>query len=100
MTTTRSAITVYCDESGCAASLATNRTTTRGARGDAERAGWTVSHIYSGTPSQDPDSGDRCPEHNPYRRAKQDGPDLFSEGVVIEPDRRPCGTGTKGDRDE
>lgn len=85
MTTTRSAITVYCDEPGCDAALATNRTTTQGARGDAARAGWAVSRIYSYAASQDPTTGDRCPEHNPYRKPEQDGPDLFSESEGAKP---------------
>ena len=84
MTTTRSTITVYCDEPGCTAKLVTTRTTTAGARGDASRADWAVSRIYSLEPSSDPEHGDLCPEHNPWRTPApkpQDGPDLFDEGT-------------------
>ena len=55
------AATVICD--GCGMRLVTNRTTMRGARGDAERKGWRVSHMAGGRhpdASNDPKLRDEC----------------------------------------
>ena len=57
------AATVICD--GCGMRLVTNRTTMRGARGDAERKGWRVSHMAGGRhpdASNDPKLRDECPD--------------------------------------
>ena len=67
------AATVICD--GCGMRLVTNRTTMRGARGDAERKGWRVSHMAGGRhpdASNDPKRPDECPDCRPDK-PKADG---------------------------
>lgn len=60
MSTTKTAVTVHCDS--CRRILPTNRSTAKGARGDASRRGWKVAGIYSGDPSANPRQLDLCPE--------------------------------------
>lgn len=71
-----SGITIVCDQ--CHGSMTTSRTTGRGARGDAERQGWTVAYLAGGMHptkrSNDPQARDLCP-HCAHPRPK--GEDLF-----------------------
>ena len=59
MSTTRALITVHCD--ACRRILPTQRTTTRGARGDAARGGWRIARIVAGDASEDHANLDMCP---------------------------------------
>lgn len=67
MSTSRSAVTVICDE--CRGYLNTTRTTTAGARGDAARRGWrtaTYGDGYHATgESSDHAARDMCPDCRP-----------------------------------
>ena len=60
-------ISMHCDN--CHASMPSSRTTSRGARGDAERIGWAVA--YQADPragaSNDPQRRDLCPDCRPDR---------------------------------
>lgn len=72
VSTTRSNVTVHCD--ACRRILHTQRTTTKGARGDARRAGWIVAAIYSGDASEDHAAKDMCPQ---CLRRRQAGAELY-----------------------
>ena len=65
---------VICDR--CGKSLPTTRTTMRGARGDAERKGWRVSHMAGGRhpdASNDPKRPDECPDCRPDKPKADEG---------------------------
>lgn len=73
--------TIICD--ACGMDLITTRTTTTGARGDAERMGWRVSQIGDGYRSagrsSDPKRRDECPRCRTDRPA----PDIKPEGALL-----------------
>lgn len=65
---------VICDR--CGKALPTTRTTMRGARGDAERKGWRVSHMAAGRhpdASNDPKRPDECPDCRPDKPKADEG---------------------------
>ena len=74
MSTTRAAVTVICDS--CGRKLATSCTTTRGARGEAERKGWRVSRYGPAGQvgaSQNPGKADQCVECQPEKHTTPEG---------------------------
>ena len=58
-------VTMCCD--ACYTTMPTKRTTSRGARGDAERAGWKVSYQadHRAGASNAPERRDECPRCRP-----------------------------------
>ena len=65
---------VVCDR--CGKTLPTTRATMCGARGDAERKGWRVSHMADGRhpdASNDPKRPDECPECRPDKPKADEG---------------------------
>lgn len=71
------AVTIVCDV--CGAACGTARTKVRGARGDAERLGWRVSHTGDGYrssgASEDPKRRDECPS------CRTDRPSPLTQGL-------------------
>ncbi len=78
--TTRVTVTVVCDK--CGATLVTSRQQSSGARGDAERKGWRVSHkgdgYRSAGRSNDPERRDECAACQPPKPMPADS--LLAEG--------------------
>lgn len=74
-------VTIQCD--WCFVKLPTRHTTTQGARGHAERAGWLVAYLAGGAHpakrSGDKDARDLCPVCRPDRPKADVG--LFAKGV-------------------
>ena len=67
-------VAVICDR--CGKNLPTARATMRGARGDAERKGWRVSHMAGGRhpdASNDPKLRDECHECRPDKPKADEG---------------------------
>ena len=79
--TARVSTVIVCD--ACGRELPTTRTTTTGARGDAERKGWRVSEIGDGYrsagKSSDPGRRDECP----WCRTDRPAPDTKPEGALL-----------------
>ena len=60
----------------CGERFVTGRSTLRGARGDAERKGWRVSHMAGGRhpdASNDPKRPDECPDCRPDKPRADEG---------------------------
>ena len=72
MTTTKTTVTVHCD--CCGRIYPTKRTTTKGARGDAQRSGWRTATLYSYDNSADAAQVDMCAECARHTRTMPDDP--------------------------
>lgn len=72
--TTRVVVTIICDK--CGAEMATDRTTSMGARGDAKRKGWRISYqgdYHQVKASNDPGRRDECAACQPPKAPPTDG---------------------------
>ena len=74
-------IDMICD--ACGRRLPTTRTKVAGARGDAQRAGWRVSHIGDGYRDAGLSEDRGCRDECPWCRTDRPAPNAKPEGALL-----------------